>query len=372
MSTNLEIGARVREALGERSQAWLCEQIGKPTDTMSRSLNGHRGFSSVEIAKIADALDVDVHWLITGQPDPLRISVAARHDYDHNTGERSNPGREGDERELQSVALAYRQAYPNADRQTPALPTTAGEVRAALGDDFVLKFADRLEERLDVDVIRVQHLSTAYSFTLGGRMAIMLPATGNWWRSNFDLAHEVAHLALRHHSVETESEVDNRELAANQFASELLMPETVMRAINWDTIDCAEVGQFLWDRGVGTKAVFHRLEGLGIGARADVVGMLARPMPGALRPYQHQLDLPTPDGGNVFVAALFDAIDERMQKASQRRFPLTLLAAHRQRIEDTGLTPATLAWMLQTPIDDLAEDAEPAGTVGDLLAAFGN
>lgn len=372
MSTNLEIGTRVKEALGDRSQAWLCEQIGKPTDTMSRSVNGHRGFSSVEIAKIADALSVDVHWLITGEPDPLRVSIAARHDYDHNTGERSNPGREADDQQLRSVALAYRQAYPTADHRTKALPTTAAGVREALGEGFVLKFADMLETNLDVDVVRVQHLSTAYSFTLGGRMVVMLPSTGNWWHSNFSLAHEIAHLALRHHNIESDSEIDARELAANQFASELLMPEDTIRALNWDTITCAEVGQLLWDLGVGTKALGNRLAGLGIRATDEVADMLTRPMPGALRPWQQHLKLPTANSGNIFADIFYDPIDERMQAASQRRFPLTLLAAHRQRIEDDGLTPATLAWMLQSPVDDLVEEPEPAGSVDDLLASFGN
>lgn len=372
MSTNVEIGARAKEALGDHSQAWLCEKIEKSTDTMSRSLNGHRGFSSVEIAKIADALNVDVHWLITGEPDPLRVSIAARHDYDHSTGERSNPGRASDEQELHSVELAYRQAYPNAERQTKPIPSTVEGVREALGDGFVLDFADKLEEHLGVDVIRVQHLSTAYSFTLGGRMAVMLPATLNWWRSNFSLAHEVAHLALGHDDVGTESEIDAREFAANQFASELLMPESTIRALNWDTITCADVGQFLWGQGIGTQALGHRLNGLGIGTTADVAEMLTRRMPGALRPWQQQLTLPRANSGNLFADIFYDPIDERMQKASQRRFPLTLLAAHRQRIEDTGLNPATLAWMLQSPVEDLAEGEQPAGTVDDLLAAFGN
>ncbi|WP_188110453.1 helix-turn-helix domain-containing protein [Aeromicrobium ginsengisoli] len=369
MSTNAEIGARVKGALGGHTQAWLAEQIGLTADTMSRSLNGHRGFSSVEIAAIADLLDADVHWLITGDRDPLRVSIAARHDYDPGTGGRSNPGRETDERELQSVALAYRQAYPRTDHPTAPIPTTAAGLRGALGEDFVPVFASRLEERLDVDVVRVQHLSTAYSFTLGGRMVILLPANVNWWRSNFDLAHEVAHLALGHHEVETSSEVDERELAANQFASELLMPETLIRSLAWDTITCPEVGQFLWDQGVGTTALRHRLDSLGLRTSSEVSEMLSRPMPGALRPWQHELDLPRPEGTGFF-AALFDPIDKRMQDASQRRFPLTLITAHRRRVENEGLTPETLAWMLESPVEELVGEPQPAGSIEDLLEAF--
>lgn len=370
MSTNSEIGARVRTALRDRSQVWLSGQIGKPTDVVSRSLNGLRAFSSVEIAKIANALDEDVHWLITGDRDPLRFTLAARHNFNPHTGERSNPGRGSDEETLQAVALAYKQAYPDADRKTQPIPTTADAVREALGDDFVLDFADRLEERLDVDVIRVQHLSTAYSFTLGGRMAILLPATFNWWRSNFGLAHEVAHLALRHHDVTSGSEVDTREAAANQFASELLMPESAIRAIDWSEISGAKVAQLLWDWGIGTRPLAIRLETLGISTSPEVVGMLTRTMPGALRPWQRELKLPAPDSGGVSSDVPYDPIDERMQNASQRRFPLSLVSAHRQRIEDTGLNPASLAWMLESPVEDLTDEHPSAGSIEELLASF--
>ncbi|MFL0177041.1 hypothetical protein A5630_19445 [Mycolicibacterium mucogenicum] len=35
-------------------------------------------FASVELALLADILDVDVHWLITGNPDPYRIVHACQ------------------------------------------------------------------------------------------------------------------------------------------------------------------------------------------------------------------------------------------------------------------------------------------------------
>ncbi|HYU86850.1 MAG TPA: DNA-binding protein, partial [Kribbellaceae bacterium] len=64
-------------------------------------------------------------------------------------------------------------------------------MREALGLDFVRPLADRLQRVLDVDVVRVADLSTAYSFTIGGRSVIAVPATGNWFFENWSMAHEL-------------------------------------------------------------------------------------------------------------------------------------------------------------------------------------
>jgi len=125
----------------------IAAQIGMTPDAFSRAVNGQRAFASVELARLADLLDADLHWLITGQPDPHRLVVAARHDFDHATGRRDVPGRQGDEKVLRDIALAYRQAYPKS-RSAPDLPSSSVDARAALGEDFVRPFADRLESRV--------------------------------------------------------------------------------------------------------------------------------------------------------------------------------------------------------------------------------
>src|ERR1700737_2384592 len=98
------IGDRVLQRLEQVSprplRRDLAERIGMTPDAFSRALNGNRQFASIELARLADLLDADLHWLITGQPDPNRVSVAARHDFDHATGQRTIPGRAGDEQTL--------------------------------------------------------------------------------------------------------------------------------------------------------------------------------------------------------------------------------------------------------------------------------
>lgn len=370
MSDHAQIGERVRAALGERSQSWLASQVEMPRDSMSRSLNGLRGFSSVELARIADVLGADVREFITGEPDPHRLVVAARHTWDPITRERANAGRDEDETTLQAISLAYRQAYPHGAPRAPDVPSTPGEVAEALGDQFVRQFLDRLEERLGIDVIRLPSISTAYSVTAAGRGVVVLPSTGNWWKSNFDLAHEVAHLALGHLATPSRDVDQAHELAANAFASELLMPEARIRQIEWSTISRRDVAQFLWDTGVGTSALANRLQSLGVEVSADVVPMLAAPMPGAMRSVQGEMDLPRPSGSTQFEEA-FDAFDARMQDAARRRFPVTLVAIHRRRIEEDGVSPGTLAWMLDTPVDDLVQVSAALDGAFDVEELFG-
>lgn len=350
MSTNEEIGRRVLDGLGLLTQSALAAQVDMTADAMSRAVRGQRGFSSVELAEIADVLKVDVYWLITGHEDPMRVQVAARHDYNHETGKHSIPGRSTDEQDLGAVELAYRQAYPTGVSGRSAGPATPAAMREALGDDFVRDFADRVEERLGVDVIRLPLLSTAYSLTVGGHAVIVLPTAANWFRSNSDLAHELGHLALGHHNAG--SDVPTNEAPANSFATELLLPAEVVVKTPWHEMTGGQAAKFLWDTGVSGVYLRNRLDSLGLHASEQVRVVLNGKMPGALRPHMSSLgESLTQQRGQFKV--IFDPIDERMKVAAQRRFPLALIAAHRAAVESGRVVPATLAWMLDCGVDDL-------------------
>ena len=194
------IGDRVRTALQGTplQQKQLAQRVGMTPDALSRALSGHRGFSAIEIAEIASELDVDVHELITGEPDPRRMVLAARHTFDHETGERRVDGAEDDQAALADVRLAYAQAGDAPD--ATALPTDVGAVRSLLHPDFVRSFIDNLAA-IEVDVVRFDAVSTAYSFVVEARPVIVLPETGNWFWENWALAHELGHLALGHDGV---------------------------------------------------------------------------------------------------------------------------------------------------------------------------
>jgi Zn-dependent peptidase ImmA (M78 family)/transcriptional regulator with XRE-family HTH domain len=367
------IGDRVQErialALPTTRQRDIAGQIGMTPDAFSRALNDKRAFSSVELALLAELLDADLHWLITGEPDPHRVRIAARHEFDHITGERGVPGRKQDDKELANVALAYRQAYPDAQHPSALLPASADAIREALGDDFARWIADRLEERLDVDVVRIAGLTTDYSFTVGGRHVVLLAARANWFRSNWSVAHELAHLALRHHDVEDAE--DGQEAAANAFAAELLLPSAVLGAIDWQTISPAELAQFIWDAGVSCEALMRRLNSLQLHMSSRVRKLLDGSTQRLLR--EHLVDVVEPAGAGGQFALPIDRITERMNASAVRRFPLSLQAAHVERIALGEVSPGTLAWMLDTAEEDLVVDrpAPVHESVDSLASALG-
>jgi len=358
------IGSRALQQIGRvRPGALhrdLAAEIGMTPDAFSRALNGKRSFSSLELASLADALHADVHWLITGEPDPYRVVIAARHGFDHATGRRDVPGRDGDEQALRDVTLAYRQGDPRP-RPAAALPDSAEAARATLGDDFIRPFADRLEERLEVDVVRIADLSTAYSLRLGGRRVIVLPATGNWFWENWSLAHELAHLALGHHDLGlAEADDDPREAAANAFAAELLLPRDALAVVDWDGLDAAGLAALVWRWGVSTDALARRLNAL-TGYLPDLVrAWAAQPTQRLLRRHW------AIDTG-------IDEITARMDAAAARRFPRALQEQHLERIALGALGKGTLAWMLGIHPEALDVDVPPATEVptDELVDALG-
>lgn len=342
------IGGRVRQLLAAapaRPQREVAKLLAMTPDAFSRALNGYRAFSSIELAKIADLFQSDVHWIITGEPDPHRLILAARHDFDPSTGKRSNPGRDGDADELRNVELAYRQAY-GGNGMPGVLPRVPSELREVLGDDFIRPFVERLESRLGVDVVRIAGVSTAYSFTFGSRHVMVIPAMGNWFRENWSIAHELGHLALGHHvdgaSAHT---LDRHEAEANAFAAELLLPETAVRAMDWTTIDTAGLALRVWQFGVSTDAIAKRLEALRIKPTPLIREWATQPTQRLLRLYwSGAVDHPDP-------------ITQRMEQAAIRKFPSGLVEAHVKLIASGDIGSGTLAWMLEVDRETLDVDA---------------
>lgn len=342
-----DIGDRVleqmRRSCPDVRQQDVAQQVGMTPDAFSRALRGQRNFSSLELARLAERLDTDLYRLITGEPDPHRLFVAARHDFDHDTSARTVPGRASDEQTLGDIALAYRQAYPTPSALR-ALPVGVEAVRAALGPDFVRPFADRLEDALGIDVVRVQELSTAYSFTVGGRRVIAVPATGSWFRENWAMAHELGHLVLGHHDEDAGLGVPStHEAAANAFAADLLLPAAIVTDIASKATSDADLADRIWGWGVSVDALASRLDHL-TGTVPRLVGKwVGHPTQRLLRRHWRS------DSG-------IDHITARMDAASQRRFPIALQETHLTRIASGDIGKGTLAWMLGIVPDMLDVD----------------
>jgi Zn-dependent peptidase ImmA (M78 family) len=358
------IGDRVLQRLEQLSprplHRELAERIGMTPDAFSRALSGKRQFASIELARLAEQTGADLYWLITGQLDPNRVSVAARHDFDHATGQRSIPGRDGDEQALANIALAYRQAYPEPGK-LPDWPGSPASVREALGPRFVRPFAHRLEKHLGIGVVRVAELSTAYSFTVGGRPVIAVRATGNWFRENWDIAHELGHLIKGHHDDGiSKNDADQHEAAANAFAAELLLPTADLKSVEWDSIGDEGLADLVWSWGVSTDALCRRLCALLDCVPERVARWAAYPTQRLLR---HHLT----------IESELDEITCRMDVASQRRFPLSLQEAHLELVASGAVGKATLAWMLGIDATALEVDSPdiPEVDIDDLATALG-
>ena len=234
------------------------------------------------------------------------------------------------------------------------LPKSAEEARLALGPGFVRDFSARLE-KICVDVVRLEGLSTAYSFSVGPRSVIAVPTNGNWFYNNWNIAHELGHLCLGHEGVlPGNSELSSSEQQANNFAAELLLPESVVRSMPWEAISLAQVADFVWESGVSTAALKNRLDSLGIGLRDEVAAALTGITQRLLR--KHWVG----ESGEVGEAGeTGDPITARMSQSATRRFPDWLKSAHLRKIEQRELSKGTLAWMLGVDPEDIEVEAIP-------------
>lgn len=325
------------------SQRQLAERVNMKTDALSRALNGQRGFSSVELARVADELDIDLYWLVTGEPDPHRVRIAARHSWDANQRVRINPGRQRDDELLQRVAETYEAAFPKGPSPSAPLPDSAPVMREMLGEHFVRNYGEVVEDRFGVDVIRLPMLSTDYSLSIGSRAIVILTTTPYWFRSNWSLTHELAHFALGHHSGGSEP-AESDEAPADQFAADLLLPEDLIIQQDWLQMDERGVAELLWQTGVSTMALKHRLASLGVQVSAEVVGALKQTTPNLIRTNASEEQ-------GVIAGAI--QLTVRQQQSAARVFPSVLVDALQRRVESGAVSPEHLAWVLDVPVDEL-------------------
>lgn len=351
---NATIGQRVHGALPPGiPQKEIASKVGMTEDAFSRALRGHRGFSAVELARLADVLDQDIHLLITGKPDPNRLVVSGRHNFDHETGARRVDGAHSDRPILSDVALAYRQAAQVKGLRPSSIPATVEDARRVLGEGFARQFIQRLAA-LEIDTVRLNRLSTAYSLHVEDRDVIVIPETGNWFKENFDLAHELGHLVLGHEGVMSTQgrEVSREETAANAFAADLLLPEHELRGIDWASVRPADLAGMIWRWGISTTTLALRLEHLHITPQSETAALLTMTTQGLLRRHW----VPDEPG---------DPITDRMTLASTRTFPTWLKEAHLDGIASGALLKGTLACMLGVDPDVLEVEEPPIRTMTD-------
>lgn len=358
------VGTRIRQRIAELHigvpEKDIAASVGMTPDVLSRSLNGKRTFTSIELAHLAERLSTSMYWLATGEADPFEARIAARHEYDFYAGRYVEGKDESTSQTLDNIELAYRQVYQGRnDAQTPV--AGPDEIRERLGAHFVADFVSRVEEILDIDVVRVEGVTSAYSLRAGGRYCIVVPRSGNWFRQNSDIAHELGHIYLGHFNDRDETASDVKEAPAFDFAAQLLLPEATMRAVDWAKTTRLEVVNFLWDHGVSTKYLANRLRKLSLTARAEVWQLLelstfdvfSRPLEGtSFSPF---------------------AVAARTQRAAERRFPEALIAAHMEAASTGKVAKETLAWMLDVSPEEIEVHPPQSASVNldDMAAELG-
>ncbi|WP_328322680.1 XRE family transcriptional regulator [Kribbella sp. NBC_00382] len=336
------VGERVRASIPlHLSQRRLAPEIGMTHDALSRALNGQRHFSVLEIARLADYLGLDTHWLITGEQDPYRVRLAARHTW----GKSSADQEEQDAAIIARVVETYRAAYAaeGVGSTSMRLPADPSELRAMLPSADVRGLSEQVEGALGIDIVRDPGLSTDYSFRIGEHAVILLKSTIYWFRANWSIAHELGHLALGHHVRDRTTAAE--EAPADAFAREFLLPEVKVRAVDWRTVDLGELARWVWDAGVSTAALSHRLRHLNLATSKQVQEALKETTPKLMRAHVEQLRNNRVHG---------DPIWERENATTGRQFPEHLVAALTERVEVGEADPYLLAWVREVPVDDLS------------------
>ena len=217
----------------------------------------------------------------------------------------------------------------------------AARARAALGEDFISCFYDRVESALGVEVIVVPLSKDGYSLTLGGRKVIVLAATERWFRSNFTLAHELGHLLVEGASSRDGKAAENM---ANAFAADLLMPVEHIRSIDWAQAKAATVAQVSWELGVSTRALEVRLRYLGVTPSDEACSALVGSTDALMR---------TSLASSVASPA---DVSARVQYSARRRFPERVVTGLRRAVADGDAPQTSLSWVLGLPAQEENDD----------------
>lgn len=359
-----EIGARVKSRMKDArpgmTQAELAALIGVAPDALSRSLNGKRAFSAVELVDLARELTTSVHWFVTGEPDPFALKVAGRQIYDHQNG--VHEGMDWDT--LHDFTALLRRAYIQAYAEqggVPRLnqgPLKAQDARRRLheagGEHWVRSLADGIEREFGIDVVRVAEAPRDFSAEVLGHSIIVLKESQNWFYENWSLAHELGHIVAGDLSHIRSSGCDDpgAERRANAFASELLLPESSMREVDWSSIDLASAAGWLWKWGISTRVLTIRLGALRLSAPPALIAALSQPTQRFLR--------------GALPSEISSEMDLRAQQAASRRFPESLIAAHRHQVMDGRIDGSILAWMLGVDEGSVESELAPPAVVPDL------
>lgn len=251
------LGQRVAEARGRAglTQAELAAAVQLDRSALTKIEAGHRRVSAIELARVAEALDVRIEWFVHDAPPTIISRRSAQ-----------EPGMASPriDMEVERIARAVEFVIDQDDRfdlpsaQLLAVPVTNGEVetfaetaRAMIGlgpEGPCLRLADKvttlglLAFSLDLGV---ESADAATVLLRQGGIAVVNGAH-RVGRRRLALAHELAHyLVADEYTVDWRvaeyQDAERRENLFDRFARALLLPESSLRA-EWERYTSGDNG----------------------------------------------------------------------------------------------------------------------------------
>lgn len=283
------ISDRVRTLIADSgsSQGDFARRIGLDDSKLSKSLAGARRFSSLDLARIAEACSVSVDWLLTGQE--VQLALAARAEAGTSSARAIEEAKRLSNARADIAFLGYTQPWePMSTPPLRGMDTAQGAQLAAYAqqrfvdrglDPTNVDLAGAMEEAFGIDVA-ISDLGPKFDGLAVNNDEVKLIIAGQSavpWRQRFTIAHELAHLLAGddqglhldeniYHQTETERR-------ANAFAAALLMPEPLLReSVGRSAVSAADFARLACRLRVSPSALALRLQNLrlvdaGTGAR---------------------------------------------------------------------------------------------------------
>ena len=289
------------------SRGAFAQRIGLDDSKLSKSLSSVRRFSSLDLARIAEACGVTVDWLVTGEETAL--AIAAR-----TTTGKAHTALDAARWYATMRADLALFGHPQPWRSEPVeLPngTYADQGRALARDAQRRVAAARRSTRetdlpalveevfgADVAVIALDEGFDGLKASSADAKLIVLGTSQVPWRQRYTLAHELGHLlAADDQEVHLDKDVydkaqakDPSEVRANAFAAAFLMPEEPLRtAVGTTGLTEATFAALACDLKVSPSALAIRLSQLRLidagtcdrfkaisGAKAAAIAAVAR------------------------------------------------------------------------------------------------
>lgn len=284
-----EIAERVRGGIArlQMTQQDLARLVGLNPTALSKALNGQRDFKSVEIARIASALELRVGYLLGDEvTDPsANLKVAARlqsgNDVDLSGAMKGIKTALAVDELLRACDLPAT-SRPSIEVDKNPLPWLEGrdlavEFRSVIGvtDDFVppidfTDFALWIEQQTGIDVIfgAVPNGVDGISVSQGAFKLLMVNSETPATRRRWTIAHELGHLVAGDtQDLKVDYNIYRRspeEQRANSFAANLLLPSPGIRR-EWDSGNQGDehISRLLDQYGVSLQALAYRLHNTG-------------------------------------------------------------------------------------------------------------